>query len=112
LKLCKYNYKEIIMTDLTDKGKALLSNTQYDVLDKIVKIGIPGLTAFYAAIAGFWGWGHVVEIVGTGAAVTALGGVFLQIATSVYNKSAKKIVDAVQTLKAEGAVIQQPGDSQ
>jgi hypothetical protein len=99
--------------EASPKGGTLINNVTYDVLDKLVKIGIPGVTAFYAALATVWGWGYAIEVATTGVALTALGGVFLQIATNVYNKSEKKIVDAVNTLRDEGAVITQPhGDSQ
>ncbi len=61
-----------------------LSNGVYDVLRQIVEKVFPGLGVFYAALAVIWGWGYEVEVGGSFAALTVLGGILLTFARKGY----------------------------
>lgn len=67
--------------------KLKLSNDLYDTFKFIAQIVLPALGAFYAALAGIWGFPYAVEITGTLAAVDTFLGALLQISTSNYNKA-------------------------
>lgn len=62
----------------------VLSDRTYDVLRGVVEKVFPGLGAFYALVAGFWGWGHIVEVVGTLAGLATFCGILLTLARVGY----------------------------
>lgn len=62
----------------------VLSDTVYDNLRRIVEKLLPALGAFYALMAGFWGWPHPVEVVGSIAGLATLLGVALTLARVGY----------------------------
>lgn len=68
----------------TNSGFVQLSDAQYDVLRRFVELVVPGLGAFYAAVALLWGWGHIAEVTGTATALTVFGGVLLKFARQGY----------------------------
>lgn len=70
--------------EATNSGPVQLSDGQYDVLRRFVELVIPGLGAFYAAVALIWGWGYIAEVTGTATALVVLGGVILKFARSGY----------------------------
>jgi hypothetical protein len=65
----------------------VLSNGGYDVLRFFVEKGFPGLGVFYATVAAIWHWGYGIEVGGTFAALTVLGGIFLTLARNGYTPS-------------------------
>lgn len=78
-----------------------LSGAVYDKLRVIVQIWIPALAVFYSALAGFWGFGYVTEVVGTLSAIAVLVGTLLGISRKNYNTevaaieaSANAVLDA------------------
>jgi hypothetical protein len=71
----------------TNTGPIQLNDATYDVLRRFVELIIPGLAAFYAAVALIWGWGYIAEVAGTAAAATVLGGVLLKFARQGYEPS-------------------------
>lgn len=71
----------------TNSGLVQLSDKQYDTLRRFVQIVIPGLGAFYAALALLWHWGFIAEVTGTATALTVLGGVILKFARDGYEPS-------------------------
>lgn len=72
----------------------IISNQVYDTLKWIAQYLLPGLGAFYAAMAGIWGLPYGEEIVGTLAAVNAFLGVLLGLSTAKYKAMlAKKQTD-------------------
>ena len=74
------------MTKHEANVKPLLSNRSYDLMWKIVSLGLPGLGTAYFAIAKIWNLEYGVEVVGTLAALAALFGVVLKISQVSYSK--------------------------
>ena len=73
------------MSDDTKKTSKLVMNDKtYDVLNNIVKLALPALATFYAALAGLWNLPYALEVVGTITAIATLLGVFLVIAKAAY----------------------------
>lgn len=62
----------------------VLSDRSYNVLRGVVEKVLPGLGAFYALVAGFWGLGHIVEVVGTLAGLATFCGILLTLARAGY----------------------------
>lgn len=71
-----------------------LSNKQYDVAKDLVTVVLPALATLYATIAGIWGLGFSVEVVGTAAAITTFLGVALKINSSSFKKENTMIHDS------------------
>lgn len=61
-----------------------LSNRTYDMLNDIVKIGIPAIAAFYAACAMIMDLEYSDAVVGIAAALTTLLGIWLKILQTYY----------------------------
>lgn len=78
------------MTDTTAPKDALLTNTQYDLLKKIVQLGLPALGTLYAAFAQIWGLPYGQEVVGSIAALTVFGGVVLGFSSRSFANSEYK----------------------
>ena len=64
-----------------------MSNKTYDVLVYVAQIVLPAVGVLYAALAGFWGFPHPVEIVGTISAVDVFLGTLLKIQSNKYNSA-------------------------
>lgn len=71
---------------MTDKktSKLVMNDKVYDVLNNIVKLALPALATFYAALSGLWNLPYALEVVGTITALATLLGVFLVIARAAY----------------------------
>lgn len=68
----------------------LVSNKTYDLLKKIVTLGLPATATLYAALAAVWGLPNPEAVVATFAALTTFGGVVLTISTKSYDNSDAK----------------------
>lgn len=64
-----------------------MNNRTYDTLKWVAQYLLPGLGAFYSALAGIWGLPFGVEIVGTLTAVDTFLGIALGISSATYKKS-------------------------
>lgn len=78
------------MTDTTAPKDALLTNAQYDLLKKIVQLGLPALGALYAGLSELWGLPYGQQIVGTLALLTVFGGVILGFSSRSFADSEYK----------------------
>ena len=68
------------MTDSTPvvpKQGFVLGNKLYDKLKFTVQVVLPGIGTLYAALAGFWGFPHAQEVVGSIAALALFLGLLL-----------------------------------
>lgn len=63
-----------------------MTNKIYDRAKWTFTVVLPALGAFYAAVAPYWGWGYVEAVVGTVAALAALGGTILGVSSIQYAK--------------------------
>jgi len=63
-----------------------MSKKFFDFL-RILQIVLPGVAAFYVAMAKIWGWGLEVEIASSVSAFVALLGVLLKIESTNYFKN-------------------------
>lgn len=61
-----------------------ISNELYDLLNDVIKIGIPSFGAFYFTLASIFNWGYSEAVVGVIAALTTLLGVWLKILNHYY----------------------------
>lgn len=61
-----------------------ISNELYDLLNDVIKIGIPSIGAFYFTLASIFEWGYSEAVVGVIAALTTLLGVWLKILNHYY----------------------------
>jgi hypothetical protein len=92
------------MTDTTAPKDALLTNAQYDLLKKIVTLGLPAAGALYAGLAQIWGWPNAENVVGSIALLTVFLGVVLgfsgrSFANSEYKFDGEVVVDESNPLK-------------
>jgi hypothetical protein len=62
----------------------VLSDATYDTLRQVVEKLLPAAGAFYALLAGFWGFPHPVEVVGSLAGLAVFLGVALSLARRGY----------------------------
>ena len=78
----------------------------YDFLKDAAQIYLPALGAAYASLAGIWGWGFVVEVLGTIVVVDTLLGALLKISKTVYDNSDKsKDGDLSLTVSRDGVSV-------
>lgn len=68
----------------------ILSNGVYDVLTKIVQIGLPAIGTLYFALASIWGLPNAEQVVGSTAAVSVFLGILLGFSNRSYNSSESK----------------------
>lgn len=68
------------------KTALVFSDATYDFFNNIVKLGLPGLGALYAAVAAIWGLPYAVEVVGTIAAIAVFLGILLVISKARWTK--------------------------
>ena len=72
----------------TDSNKTpILNNVTYDFLNNVVQLGLPGVGAFYSALALLWGFPNAEEVVGTCVALALFLGIILKISNASYNKT-------------------------
>lgn len=62
-----------------------LTNNQYDLAKKVLTVGVPAITACIVTLGSLYGFQTEI-IVGTIGALATLAGVFLNIASSAYDK--------------------------
>lgn len=79
------------------KKQPWMTNETYNVLKQCVQVGLPACGTLYAALAVFWGWGYGREVVGSIAALTVFGGVWLTILGWRYANSDAKYDGIVVT---------------
>lgn len=96
----------------TNSGLVQLSDSQYDTLRRFVQIIIPGLGAFYAALALLWHWGFIAEVTGTATAITVLGGVVLKFARDGYTPEKEVVPVLPSEVKPDGKVVSDVIDGQ
>jgi hypothetical protein len=78
------------MTDTAAPKDALLTNSQYDLLKKIVTLGLPALAALYAGLSKIWNWPYGEEVVSSIALLTVFLGVILGFSSKSYANSEYK----------------------
>lgn len=89
-------------------SKPLLSDVAYNRLKWTVAIALPALSTFYLALAGVLSLPYSTQVVGTLAAVAALGGTLLGLSTKSYNNSDVQYDGAVVLSRNdEGVVVHQ-----
>ena len=76
-----------------------LTNKQYDILNDLVKIYLPGLATLYFTLSGIWGLPYGEQIVGTIAAICVFLGLFLKKSSQEYNKPADVDVSGLAYLE-------------
>ena len=81
-----------------------LSNRTYDILNDLVRIGIPALAAFYATLAMIWGLPAGEAVVSTAAALAAVIGVFLKISSRNYEPPTDGVID-IDTTSSDQATV-------
>ena len=65
------------ITPVAPRQGFVLGDKLYDKVKFVVQIIIPGLATLYAALAGFWSFPHVQEVVGTLTAIALFLGLLL-----------------------------------
>ena len=70
-----------------------LSNKQYDAAKNLVTVGLPAAATLYAAMAGIWGFGYSIEVVGSASALATFLGVALKINTSQFAQNNTMVAD-------------------
>lgn len=65
----------------------LLSDKTYQVMKRIVQVGLPGVGTLYFTLAQIWDLAYGEEVVGTVTAVNLFLGLLLGISTKTYNES-------------------------
>lgn len=86
------------VTPVAPKQGFVLGSKLYDKLQFLVRVVIPGLATLYAALAGFWGFPHVQEVVGTLTALALFLGLLL-------GQSAKNFVEPIKKGKPVGDFV-------
>ena len=81
-----------------------VSNKTYDLLNDIVKIGLPSIGAFYAAIAILFELGYAEAVVGSIAALSTLLGVWLKILKHNYSDPVDGVI-SVDVTKPESTEV-------
>lgn len=66
-----------------------LSNKQYDLIKRLLTMGVPGVTACIVTLGGLYGFETKV-IVGTITALATLAGVFLNVVSNQYQNENKE----------------------
>lgn len=75
------------MADHRGNKGLMLGNRLYDILLQISTLGLPGLGAFYFALAGYWNLPHSEAVVGSCAAAGVFLGVILKMSRAAYNNT-------------------------
>lgn len=91
-----------------NNDKPLLSNQTYDMLKKLVTLGLPAFGVLYVTVAGLWGLPNPEAVSGTVLAVATFCGVLLNIAGRSYEKSDANI-DGVITVHEDADGVKQAG---
>ena len=66
-----------------------LTNKQYDLIKRLLTMGVPGVTACIVTLGGLYGFETKV-IVGTITALATLAGVFLNVVSNQYQNEYKE----------------------
>lgn len=66
-----------------------LTNKQYDLIKRLLTMGVPGITACIVTLGGLYGFETKV-IVGTITALATLAGVFLNVVSNQYQNENKE----------------------
>ena len=66
-----------------------LTNKQYDLIKRLLTMGVPGVTACIVTLCGLYGFETKV-IVGTITALATLAGVFLNVVSNQYQNENKE----------------------
>lgn len=66
-----------------------LTNKQYDLIKRLLTMGVPGVTACIVTLGGLYGFETKV-IVGTITALATLAGVFLNVVSNQYQNENKE----------------------
>lgn len=74
------------MSEPTSTELALLSNTTYDRLKKLVTLVLPAFGALYFGLAGIWDLPKPEEVVGTVAIIATFLGAILGVSSRAYGK--------------------------
>lgn len=67
--------------------KAMLTNSTYDLLKKVVELILPGAGALYFTLAQIWGLPFAEEVVGSLAAIAVFCGLLLRLSARSYEAS-------------------------
>lgn len=82
-----------------------MSNTLYDRLRAVAQYWLPGLGAFYFAIANIWGLPYAEEVLGTIAAIEVLLGTVLGLSNkSYYDTVGDPVFDGQLVVNKEDAL--------
>lgn len=92
---------------LNDK-KPLLSDATYDLLKKLVTLGLPAFGVLYVTVAALWGLPNPEAVSGTVLAVATFLGVLLNIAGRSYEASDANY-DGVITIHEDEDGVKQAG---
>jgi hypothetical protein len=68
----------------------LISNKQYDLLKRLVTVGLPSAATLYFTISQLWGLPYAQEVVGTIAAITTFFGVLMGVSSSSYKQDLER----------------------
>ena len=68
----------------TNSGLVQLNDATYDLFRQLVEKVVPAAGVLYALLAGYWGWGHIVEVTGSLAGVAVFLGVVLALSRKGY----------------------------
>lgn len=79
-----------------------LSNTAYDIIKKIVQLGLPASATLYFTLAQIWNLPYAEAVVGTIAAITTFLGVILGISSSKYISDENNFAGTLVTEEEEG----------
>jgi len=69
-----------------------LPNRLYDFVKRLVTVVLPAGTVLYGSLAGIFGWGNTVEVVGTIGAVSIFLGAVLGISNVPFQKAGGGVV--------------------
>jgi len=65
----------------------LFNDKLYQVLKKVVQLGLPGSGTLYFTLAQLWGLPYPEEVVGTVSAIALFLGILLGVSTRTYNQN-------------------------
>lgn len=85
---------------MSEERDHAISNGTYDLLKKVVTLGLPGLATLYTALSAAWGsdvFPNPEAVVSTLAALAVFGGVVISMTTKSWNNSEAKFDGALTT---------------
>lgn len=75
-----------------------LPDKVYDFIKKLTTIVFPAVTVLYGTLAGIFGWGNTVEVIGTIGAVSIFLGAVLGISNVPFQKAGGGVVGDLQVV--------------